>query len=219
MIRTRPSLGTARMMTLSWLRFEWDLKTLSADELNLPPPFVLTRAGKGRRTHCAKRCPEFLRDGYRWSDIQRIFAETILRHVQAGFQRSLPDCVIVQHGSRIIGASIVDPSAEAENHLTTGPCVLHEYRGRGVGTALLEASLAALQQSDLVAPTASSGRKRRGKVVLKIRRFGRAVVSGFWGCAGTGRVMLLRRAGRSCCRSGGQKHEQVVQGIRDRRFF
>jgi ribosomal protein S18 acetylase RimI-like enzyme len=135
------------MISISWLRFEWDLKTLSADELNLPPPFVLTRADKDDEHAVRNVALNSFGMDTGWSDIQRIFAETILRHVQAGFQRSPPDCVIVQHGSRIIGASIVDPSAEAENHLTTGPCVLHEYRGRGVGTALLEASLVTLQQS------------------------------------------------------------------------
>jgi GNAT superfamily N-acetyltransferase len=137
------------MITLSWLRFEWDLKILSTDELNLPPPFVLARAEKEDEHAVGKVAINSFGMDTGWSDIQRIFAETILRHVQVGFQRSPPDCVVIQHGSRIIGASIVNPNVDAENHLTTGPCVLHEYRGRGLGTALLEASLATLQQNGL----------------------------------------------------------------------
>jgi hypothetical protein len=59
------------------------------------------------------------------------------------------ECVIVRHGCRIIAASVVNSGAGAENHLATGSCGLHEYRGRGSGTVLLEASLGALRSASL----------------------------------------------------------------------
>ena len=136
-------------MTIFWLRFEWDLKKIPPDELNVPSPFVLGRAQKCDHDAVEKVANNSFSMDTGWSDIQRMFAETILRNVRAGFEKDPPDCVLVRHGSRIIGASIVNPRVGAENHLTTGPCVLHEYRGRGLGTALLKASLAALRDAGL----------------------------------------------------------------------
>jgi GNAT superfamily N-acetyltransferase len=137
------------VLTICWLRFEWDLKKIPADDPKAPSPFILSRAKKDDHDAVQKVATNAFSMDTGWSDIQKIFAETILRNVRAGFQKNPPDCVIVQHGSRIIGASIVNPGVVAENHLTTGPCVLHEYRGRGLGTVLLNASLAALRDAGL----------------------------------------------------------------------
>ncbi len=136
-------------MIISWLRFEWDLKKIPSDEPKVPSPFVLSRAQKNDHDAVQKVATSAFSMDTGWSDIQKSFAETILRNVRAGFEKDPPDCVILQHGSRIIGASIVNPGVGAENHLTTGPCVLHEYRGRGLGTALLRASLGQLRDAGL----------------------------------------------------------------------
>jgi GNAT superfamily N-acetyltransferase len=58
-----------------------------------------------------------------------------------------PTCLFVQHGNRVIAASIYDPEPEPGGvHLVTGPCVLIEYRNRGIGGALLGATLEALRE-------------------------------------------------------------------------
>jgi hypothetical protein len=33
-----------RMVTLSWLRFEWELEKIPAADLTIPAPFMLSRA-------------------------------------------------------------------------------------------------------------------------------------------------------------------------------
>ncbi|HEY5770103.1 MAG TPA: GNAT family N-acetyltransferase [Terrimicrobium sp.] len=137
------------LMTISWLRFEWDLKKIVSAERGVPSPFTLSRAQRDDFAAVQKVATSAFSMDTGWSDIQKIFAETILRNVRAGFAKDPPDCVVVQHGSRIIGASIVNPGVGADNHLMTGPCVLHEYRGRGLGTALLRASLGELHEAGL----------------------------------------------------------------------
>ena len=57
--------------------------------------------------------------------------------------------VVLTHGQRIIGASLLNPEIDAENHLLSGPCVLAEYRSRGLGTALLHHSLLLLKTHGL----------------------------------------------------------------------
>ena len=63
--------------------------------------------------------------------------------------REMPSCVVAQHGSRIIGVSVLDADPDSLNHLSSGPVILHEYRNRGLGSALLAASLNFLRQEGL----------------------------------------------------------------------
>jgi len=63
--------------------------------------------------------------------------------------REEPSCIVLTHGSRIIGASTLTFDPDAESHLLSGPCVLVEYRNRGLATALLAQSLTALRDAGL----------------------------------------------------------------------
>jgi GNAT superfamily N-acetyltransferase len=137
------------MVTLSWLRFEWDLGKIPAEELDVPSPFVLRRAEKDDRDAVLKVVANAFSMDTGWSDIQRMFAGIIVRNVHVGFEADSPSCVVIQHGNRIIAGSILNSNDAVENHLTTGPCVLQEYRGRGLGTVLLRASLAFLRDAGL----------------------------------------------------------------------
>jgi hypothetical protein len=49
----------------------------------------------------------------------------------------------------VIAASAYDPDPENGIHLITGPCVLIEYRSRGIGGALLHATLEVLRARGL----------------------------------------------------------------------
>jgi predicted N-acetyltransferase YhbS len=135
--------------TLSWLRFKWDLRALPAEESSVPPPFILRGADKGERNAVETVVSNAFGMDTGWSDIQRMFVTVIVRNVHAGFASDPPDCIVIQHGHRIIAASVVNSQDGVENHLSTGPCVLHEYRGRGLGTSLFRTSLAALREAGL----------------------------------------------------------------------
>ena len=137
------------MTTLSWLRFEWDLGKIPAEEPDVPSPFILRRAQTNEHDAIHKVVANAFSMDTGWSDIQKMFGGIILRNVHAGFQTEPPSCMVIQHGHRIIAASILNPQDAAESHLATGPCVLQEYRGRGMGTALFKASLAALRDAGL----------------------------------------------------------------------
>lgn len=78
-----------------------------------------------------------------WGDISRLLNESMERFVEQAFAkgRETPSCVVAQHGPRIIGVSVIDAHLDSPNHLPSGPMILHEYRNRGLGTALLAASL------------------------------------------------------------------------------
>ncbi len=60
-----------------------------------------------------------------------------------------PTGLVVTHGSRIIGVSVLTTRRDAENHLLTGPCILMEYHNRGLATALLAQSLLVLRDAGI----------------------------------------------------------------------
>jgi hypothetical protein len=135
--------------TLGWLRFEWDLTAFPAEESNVPSPFILRGAENGERHAVETVVANAFSMDTGWSDIQRMFGAVIVRNVHAGFAADPPDCVVIQHGHRIVAASVVNSRERVENHLATGPCVLQEYRGRGLGTVLFKTSLVTLREAGL----------------------------------------------------------------------
>ena len=81
-----------------------------------------------------------------WSDIQKTFARPSLEMFARDSPRTLP---IAWWSSMAAGslAVIVLTPALAPKPSHDGPCVLQEYRGRGLGTALLRASLGELREA------------------------------------------------------------------------
>jgi len=65
------------------------------------------------------------------------------------FRHQPVHCLTLLHGSRVIGASLLDVAPDARSHLFTGPCILPEYSNRGLGFHLLGKSLEFLQQQGL----------------------------------------------------------------------
>src|SRR5258708_39824408 len=47
----------------------------------------------------------------------------------------------MSNGDRVMAAWLVNVEVEAENHLSSGPCISSEYRNRGFGALLLKESL------------------------------------------------------------------------------
>ena len=84
-----------------------------------------------------------------WSDTFFTFRERLEQQLEQAFTRESVPAILVTHGQRIIGASALNTDIDAETNLISGPCVAVEYRNRGLGTALLHASLKQLQASGL----------------------------------------------------------------------
>ena len=84
-----------------------------------------------------------------WSDTLKSLRDHFEAQIDKVFTEKEVPCVVVLHGTRIIGASSLDTSKETENNLLSGPCVLSEYRNRGLGTILLHRSLLMLREAGL----------------------------------------------------------------------
>jgi GNAT superfamily N-acetyltransferase len=143
-------------MANDWQRFHWDLdKELDASRPELPP-FVFRGAEASESEIALKVISSSLMMERAWTGTASEFARNLEKRCEEAFEHKPPACAVVLHGSRVIGASVLDPAVDAAFNLLTGPCILHEYRGRGLGSALLHQSLVRLREEGLRRVTAQA---------------------------------------------------------------
>jgi len=137
------------MKLVRWKRFIWDLTKLPPLENKLPPHFQFREASReeGKAVHGMILTSLTLDSS--WSDVLNGFRERLEMQVDLAFQRESSPAVVVTHGTRIIAASVLSTEIDGESNLVSGPCVLSEYSNRGVGSALLLASLRLLRKAGL----------------------------------------------------------------------
>jgi GNAT superfamily N-acetyltransferase len=137
------------MKLLNWVRFTWDLKTLSLPGSELPNHYKIGRATKEDETEVRKvLSSSFLLDPA-WNPAIAEVMQTLQSWLDRAFMAEENTCLALRHGLRIIGASVLCLDPAAENHLAPGPCILMEYRNRGFGTRLFEASLQLMREAGL----------------------------------------------------------------------
>ena len=140
-----------------WVRFTWDLNRLPAELSPLSSPYAVRPAG-GREDRAAvwKVIADSLALDPAWNETFSEVRPLLHAHADEVFDAGrghrrpeVSSCLVLTHGGRIIGVSVFTLDPEADNHLLTGPCVLGEYRNRGLGTCLLDRTLRALRAAGL----------------------------------------------------------------------
>jgi hypothetical protein len=137
------------MKLVRWKRFTWDLQQLAPSESALPGRYQVRAAQPQEQ----KAVSEVILSSYSsdpaWSDVFRDFRATLSAQIEMVFDREETPATVICHGQRIIAASALTTLPDFEHHLLSGPCVVMEYRNRGLGTALLAFSLGLLRQAGL----------------------------------------------------------------------
>lgn len=137
------------MKLVRWKRFTWELSKLPEEEPPLPVHYAIRAAGKDDEKQVRNVIVAAFGLDTAWGDAVRAVSGYIESQLVTSFlQRAVP-CLVVTHGTRVIAASALNTSDDAPSHLISGPCVLSEYRNRGLGTALLHESLQYLKTAGL----------------------------------------------------------------------
>jgi len=137
------------MKLVQWTRFTWDLANLPGEGAQLAPHYLIRPvAREEEKTVRAVIWSSFALDLH-WSDTMSTARDWLEARLDEVFDHKVAPCLVVTHGNRIIGASALDANPDAECHLVSGPCILNEYRNRGIGTELLFQSLHALRNAEL----------------------------------------------------------------------
>jgi len=136
------------MNAVHWVRFAWELEKFTTVPPSLPPSYAIRRAiAEERATVTAVALSTFTLNSD-WNPSFKEVRPLIEKAIHDVFhEKNDPFCLIVTHGSRIIGASGLSAENEAPNHLLTGPCLSLEYQNRGLASALLAHSLLALKEA------------------------------------------------------------------------
>ena len=126
-------------------RFAWLLKDLPANAGEISAPYVLRTAGEQETDEAVAIVQSSYNLDPEWSGCAMHIKGTVLPMVMKTLAKE-PTCLFVQHGNRVIAASVFEWEPESGGvHLVSGPCVLIEYRNRGIGGTLLGATLDALR--------------------------------------------------------------------------
>ncbi len=137
------------MKLVRWKRFEWDLSQLPDFEPQLPPNYNIRAASREEEKTIHRVIITAFGLDTAWGDSFHHVSGFIESQVTTSFVHRAVPCLVLTHGTRIIAASALDVSETAASHLISGPCVLSEYRSRGLGTALLYESLAHLKTAGI----------------------------------------------------------------------
>lgn len=135
------------MKLVRWTRFTWDLAKLPPEGSLLDAHYHIRPVTRDEeKTVRAVISSSFALD-MNWSDTLKTMQDWLEARLDEVFAHKTVPCLVVTHGTRVIGASPLDTNREADCHLVSGPCVLNEYRNRGIGSELLYQSLNALRQA------------------------------------------------------------------------
>ena len=138
------------MKLVQWVRFTWDLDKLPNFKVVLPTHYTVSRATAADESEVRAVIRRSFAHDTSWSDALHEINGMLDNWLERAFASDKNGiCLALRHGLRMVGTAILIPNPAAENHLLPGPCVLMEYRNRGLGTALLEQSLRQLHEAGL----------------------------------------------------------------------
>jgi ribosomal protein S18 acetylase RimI-like enzyme len=138
------------MKLVQWVLFTWELDKLPTLGTALPAHYSLTTANQTDEKELRAVIGRSFVQDTSWGDAMHEVNDMLDGWLERAFEPEKSSiCLALRHGLRMIGASILIPDVAAGNHLIPGPCVLMEYRNRGLGTALLGESLRQLRAAGL----------------------------------------------------------------------
>jgi predicted N-acetyltransferase YhbS len=132
-----------------WKLFSWNLTLLDDAPVPLPHGLIVSPASRADEATVHALVERAFTTDVQWTGSYSPIANALQERIHEAFRSQNFPALTIQHGSRIIAAAAFSTDADAENHLFCGPCVLPEYRSRGLGSALLLESLRTLRNLDL----------------------------------------------------------------------
>jgi hypothetical protein len=140
----------------TWVSFCWDLATTNLPKIVAPKHYQLDIVGSSDYDETRKMIARSFALDPNWNfalhEANAIVENAITRSLNA----ETTACLALRHGSRIIAGTFLALDANAPEQLVPGPCVLMEYRNRGLGTLLLGMALRRLREAGLTRASAIS---------------------------------------------------------------
>ncbi len=128
-----------------WVRFIWQTSGLPESLPKLDSVDLIRTATREESGKVLEVIMHSLSMDSLWNNSKSKVEKYLENSVERLFSQDDPLCLVVPKGNRLIAVSLLDPAIDALSHLLSGPIVLVEYHNRGIGSRLLQASLATLR--------------------------------------------------------------------------
>src|SRR5438874_6462151 len=129
------------MKKTGWVNFVWDLAGNELPAIAAPRQYRLSLVKAAEREQLQGVIEKSFALDPGWNAALHMIDAQVKSSIAAAFDSESASWLARQHGARIVGGTLLmtDPNAPAQ--LVPGPCILMEYRNRGLGTLLLSSAL------------------------------------------------------------------------------
>lgn len=132
-----------------WVSFCWDLAKADLPRTAVPKHYQLNTVGVDDYPETRKMISRSFALDPNWNPSLHEANAIVENAIACSLTAETTACLVLRHGSRIIAGTFLAVDANAAEQFVPGPCVLMEYRNRGLGTLLLGAALLRLREGGL----------------------------------------------------------------------
>lgn len=137
-----------------WVNFYWDLAKIDLPKSTAPKHYQLSVVAADDHEETRRMITRSFALDPNWNSALHEANAIVENAIKRSVNADTTVCLALRHGARIIGGMFLAVEADASEHLVPGPCVLMEYRNRGLGTLLLASSLRHLRDAGLTRASA-----------------------------------------------------------------
>jgi Acetyltransferase (GNAT) family len=149
-VRRLPKRIHLTMKKTGWVNFVWDLAGNELPAVATPRQYRLSLVKAAEREQLQAVIEKSFVLDPGWNAALHMIDAQVKSSIAAAFDSESANWLALQHGARIVGGTLLmtDPGAPAQ--LLPGPCILMEYRNRGLGTLLLCSALRHLRGAGMM---------------------------------------------------------------------
>jgi GNAT superfamily N-acetyltransferase len=137
------------MNIMIWASFCWDLEKADLPEIAAPKHYRLGIVGAEDHEETRKMIGRSFALDPTWNSALHEANAVVENAIARALNSATTTCLALRHGSRIIAGTFLAVDPNASEQFIPGPCVLMEYRNRGLGTLLLAAAMQQLRNAGL----------------------------------------------------------------------
>jgi len=137
------------MNIMTWASFCWDLAKADLPGIVAPKHYRLRIVGAEDYEETRKMIARSFALDPNWNSALHEANAIVENAIARSLSSATTACLALRHGSRIIAGTFLAVEPDASEQLIPGPCVLMEYRNRGLGTLLLAAAMQHLRDAGL----------------------------------------------------------------------
>src|SRR5207248_6619867 len=138
------------MKKTGWVNFVWDLTGNELQAMTTPRQYRLSLVKAAEREQLQGVIEKSFALDPGWNAALRMIDAQVKSSIAAAFDSESANWLALQHGARIVGGTLLMTNPDAPAQLVPGPCILMEYRNRGLGTLLLCSAFQHLRDSWLI---------------------------------------------------------------------